>query len=86
MVTLNARVRKQQVAQEDSLAMSLVQLALPNSETLLTGCLPIPLVSRENSHTSAAAMVHCIDALLAGQELLCYTHLLRPQESSQGPL
>lgn len=77
MVTLNARACKQQVAQQDSFSMSLVQLALPNSETLLTGCLPIPLVSRENSHTFAAAVAHCINALLAGKSQVknfCLTH------------
>lgn len=50
-VTLNARVCKQQVAQQDSLAVSLVQSALPISETLITGCPRVPLVPRENYHT-----------------------------------
>lgn len=41
-VTLNARVCKQQVAQQDSLSLLLVQSALPISETLITVCLQCP--------------------------------------------
>lgn len=78
-VTLNARVCKQQVAQQDSFSMLLVLSALPTSETLITGCLHIPLVPHESCHTFAAAVAHCINALLAGKSQvmnLSYTHFL----------
>ena len=47
--------------------MLLVQSALPISETLITGSPGVPLVPQENYHTFAAAVAHCINALLAGK-------------------
>ena len=76
-VTLNARVCKQQVAQQDCFSMSLVQSALPISETLIKGSPRVPLVPQKNYHTFAAAVAHCINALLAGKSVtnFCLTHI-----------
>lgn len=60
MVTLNARVCQQQIAQQASFSMPLVQLAPPTSGTLTTGCLHVPLVPCENCHTLVAVVTQCL--------------------------